>query len=298
MSEITLLDGGMGQELVHRSGDVPTPLWSTQVMVDRHGLVAEVHRDYFDAGATVATTNTYAIHRDRLVPAGIEHRFAELHALALAEAQTARDTFGRGRIAGSIGPLAASYRPELHPDPAEAVPLYREIADILADQSDLLILETVAGLAQTSAASQAAAATGKPFWVAFTVDDEDGTKLRSGEDVAEAAKLARDQGADALLANCSAPEAMPGALEKLMGHGLPIGAYANAFTQITKEFLRDEPTVDALHARRDMGPDVYADHAMKWVELGATIVGGCCETGPAHIAAIAARLEDSGHVIV
>ena len=64
MTQIILLDGGMGQELIHRAGDRPTPLWSTQVMIDHPGLVAEVHRDFAAAGATVATTNTYAIHRD------------------------------------------------------------------------------------------------------------------------------------------------------------------------------------------------------------------------------------------
>ena len=79
MAEITLLDGGMGQELVHRAGDKPTPLWSTQVMVDHPGLVAEVHRDFTKAGATIATTNTYAIHHDRLVGTAMENQFKALH---------------------------------------------------------------------------------------------------------------------------------------------------------------------------------------------------------------------------
>src|SRR5690606_41216067 len=105
--EITLLDGGMGQELVARSGDRPTPLWSTQVMIDHPGLVRAVHADYFAAGASVATTNTYAVHRDRLVKAGIEDRFTALHTQALAEAAAARAAHGAGRIAGSIGPLVA-----------------------------------------------------------------------------------------------------------------------------------------------------------------------------------------------
>ena len=60
MTDITLLDGGMGQELIHRSGDNPTPLWSTQVMIDNPGMVADVHRDFTQAGATLATANTYA----------------------------------------------------------------------------------------------------------------------------------------------------------------------------------------------------------------------------------------------
>ena len=104
MTEITLLDGGMGQELVHRAGDSPTPLWSTQVMMDRPGLVAQVHRDFFEAGATIATLNSYAIHKDRLAPVGIEDQFEVLHAKARGEAQSARAAHGSGKIAGSIGP--------------------------------------------------------------------------------------------------------------------------------------------------------------------------------------------------
>ena len=110
MTKITLLDGGMGQELVHRTGDRPTPLWSTQVMLDHPGLVAEVHRDFADAGATVATVNSYAIHRDRLEGTGLEDRFTDLHKLAQSEVSGIET-----RIAGSIGPLVASYRPDFPP---------------------------------------------------------------------------------------------------------------------------------------------------------------------------------------
>ncbi|MGB8815569.1 MAG: homocysteine S-methyltransferase family protein, partial [Paracoccaceae bacterium] len=60
MAQITLLDGGMGQELLARTGDAPTPLWATQVMLDHPNVVRDIHADYFAAGATVATTNTYA----------------------------------------------------------------------------------------------------------------------------------------------------------------------------------------------------------------------------------------------
>ncbi|MEL7089528.1 MAG: homocysteine S-methyltransferase family protein, partial [Planctomycetota bacterium] len=62
---ITILDGGMGQELVRHAGKA-TPLWATQALLDDPSLVARVHADYAAAGATVATTNTYAVHRDRL----------------------------------------------------------------------------------------------------------------------------------------------------------------------------------------------------------------------------------------
>lgn len=298
MTDITLLDGGMGQELIARSGDAPTPLWATQVMMDHPGLVAEVHRAYFDAGSSVATTNSYAVHRDRLSKAGIEERFGALHDQAVAEAEAARAAHGSGRIAGSIGPLGASYRSDVAPDHETSVTLYREVAERLAPRVDLILAETVANLDQARAVLEGAKGLGRPVWLSVTVDDEDGTRLRSGEPVAEVGALAHTGGAAALLANCSAPEAMAAALRLFAETGLPYGAYANGFQQITKEFLKDNPTVDVLHARPEMTPERYADHAMAWVAMGATIIGGCCETGPAHIAAIARRLTGAGHRIV
>lgn len=297
MATVTLLDGGMGQELVARSGDAPTPLWSTQVMIDHPGLVHDVHADYFAAGSTVATTNTYAIHHDRLAKFGIDDRFNALHMQALAEAAAARAEDGSGRIAGSLGPLVASYRPETHPPHAEAVSKYAEIAQLLAPAVDLFLAETVASLAHASAVLEGALTAGKPVWLSVTVDDEDGSRLRSGEPVVGLAPIVA-KGAGAILANCSAPEAMAAALEVFKGFGLPFGAYANGFQQITKEFLKDNPTVDALTARPEMTPALYADFALRWVGMGATIIGGCCETTPVHIAEIARRLKAEGHVIV
>ncbi len=305
MTNITLLDGGMGQELVHRAGDNPAPLWSTQVMMDSPGLVSEVHRDFADAGATVATTNSYAIHRDRLRGGASNHyaadgtdlpdmeaQFGALHEAAWRAADVVRD---RCRIAGSIGPLGASYRPDLHPDLETATGLYAEVATLLAPHVDILLFETIASLEAARACLAAGRRTDRPVWLSFTVDDEDGDRLRSGEPVADAARIAAD--ADAVLANCSAPEAMPAALAAMSNAGVPMGAYANAFTTITKAFIAGGTTTAGLAARRDMGPEVYADLAMTWVEQGATIVGGCCEVGPAHIAEIARRLTAAGHVI-
>ena len=296
MSDIILLDGGMGQELIHRAGDRPTPLWSTQVMIDHPGMVQAVHGDYFAAGATVATTNTYCIHHDRLLRANLDGQFHALHRAALSEARAARMAAGHGRIAGSVGPLVASYRPDVHPPHAEAVAKYAEVARELAPHVDLIICETVSSLAHASAVMQGALSVGLPVWLSVTVDDRDGSRLRSGEAVADVCAIGA--GAQALLANCSAPEAMAAAMVALKAAGKPFGAYANGFAQITADFLKEAPTVDALSARRDLTPEIYARYAMGWVAQGATIVGGCCEVGPAHIAELARALTTAGHKIV
>ena len=95
-----------------------------------------------------------------------------------------------------------------------------------------------------------------------------------------------------------APSALAAAMAAFAKGDLPCGAYANGFTQITKDFLKSKPTVDALSARRDLGPDAYAHFALGWIEQGATIVGGCCEVGPAHIARLAQAIVDAGHEVI
>ncbi|MFW6379865.1 MAG: homocysteine S-methyltransferase family protein, partial [Halorhodospira sp.] len=69
--------------------------------------------------------------------------------------------------------------------------------------------------------------------------------------------------------------------------------YANGFTSVAA--LQPGGTVDVLEARTDLDPETYAEHALGWGEQGATLVGGCCEVGPAHIAALAERLAAAGY---
>lgn len=263
-------------------------------MLDHPGMVEEVHRDYFEAGSTVATVNSYALHHDRFVGSPLEGRQAEFAAAALSEAQNASEGREGVRIAGAVGPLVATYKPGTHPAHEDAVPLYAELAGLLAPGVDLILLESVASVKHARAALEGARQTGKPVWLSVTVDDENGSLLRSGEPLTELA----GQEPDAWLANCSAPEAMSAALAVFKTFGKPFGAYANGFVQITKAFLEDKPTVDVLTARDDITPERYADFALDWVAQGATIIGGCCETGPDHIRAVAERLKGAGHTIM
>lgn len=298
MAEITLLDGGMGQELLARSGDEPTPLWATRVMIDHPGMVRDIHADYFASGATVATANTYAIHHDRLAGFGLDPWFHALHLRALAEAHEARaQNGGRGRIAGSLGPLMASYRPDLTPPVAEAAAKYAEIARIHAPHVDHLLIETMSSLDLAEGAVTGAQDAGVPVWLSVSVDDRDGSLLRSGEPVMGLSRVLKAGRVDALLANCSVPEAMEAALVALSGFGLPFGAYANGFTHISGNFLKDAPTVRELTHRTDLTPAHYTEFALGWVAMGATIVGGCCEVGPAHIRHLHAELAAAGHRI-
>ena len=288
---VTILDGGMGQELIKRSDRTPTGLWASQVMIDEPELVSAIHDDYFAVGADIATANTYALHRDRFETAGKAVDFQALHVLACRLASESRDRHGKGRVAGALGPLEVSYRGDDGPPLAEAAGLYAEIVGFQSDLVDLFLCETVTSLARARGVLEGSLPAGKPVWMAVSVDDDDGTRLRSGEPVEAILDLHGSYPYDALLVNCSTPEAVTQALGRLTGAPVPTGAYANGFTGISEAFKNPGATVDLLASRTDLGPDAYADFAQEWVALGATIVGGCCEVGPEHIRELASRFK-------
>jgi len=160
MTNITLLDGSIGQELVKRSKSAPTPLWSTHVMMEEPHLVRAVHDDYFAAGATVATTNSYPVHRSRLERVDMENRMGDLIKTAVDQAVAARDAHGSGQIAGALGPLLASYRPDLTPDVGLAAERFAEKIAMLGDRVDILLAETVSSLQEAEGIFQGYADSG------------------------------------------------------------------------------------------------------------------------------------------
>ncbi|MGA0541996.1 homocysteine S-methyltransferase family protein [Neotabrizicola sp. VNH66] len=297
MAEITLLDGGMGQELVARAGRDPGALWATRVMIDHPGMVKAIHADYFAAGASVATTNTYNILHDRLVRDGMDHMFHALHLRALAEAHEAKAEAGRGLIAGSMGPLGESYRPDLTPPVEVSAALYAEKARLLSAHVDVILLETLSSLDLCRGAVRGAQVAGRPVWLSVSVDDRDGSRLRSGEPLHELGEVLAEGAVAAVLANCSMPEAMGDAMAALRVFGLPFGAYANGFSEISGLPLPEEQKAPAYCARHDLSPERYTAFALQWVAAGATIVGGCCEVGPAHIRHLHDALLAAGHTI-
>lgn len=292
---IVLLDGGMGRELRARGVPILDTIWSANALLVAPDVVRDIHRDYIDAGADVITLNTYGVIRSDLAKEGVEDRFAALNRLAGRLAQEARDASGRDvLIAGSLPPLRGSYRPDLVGPFAEIEPLYREQAELLAPYVDLFICETMSSAAEGFAAATAACATGKPVWVSWTLHEDNSGRLRSGETVAEAAAAIAGLPVSGCLCNCCAPESIVAALPAL--GALPqkiVGGYANAFRPVPQDWeLGGEKEGDGLlPLRDDLDPDRYAGHAARWAALGARVLGGCCGTGPAHIARLRQMIE-------
>ena len=290
---IVILDGGMGQEIIHRGVTHHEGLWSAGALIEAPQVVRAIHEDYIRAGARVIITNTYMTLRPRLETAGLGGRFAELNRLAGELAQQARDACGEEvLIAGSLPPIAMSYRPDLVPEATSAKSTYCEMAETLTPYVDLFVCETMSSAAEARAAASGAAAMGKPIWVAWTLADGGTEVLRSGETVGEAAAALDDLPVSAFLVNCCSPESVTAAMPRLVAlERGPVGGYANGFVDIP-------PDVDLgaglPAARRDLDPEAYLNHARRWVAAGAKLIGGCCEVGPAHIARLAEAFAAHG----
>lgn len=289
----TLLDGGMGQEIVNRGGKGGYGEWAVAAVYEDADLVRQIHADYIRAGADVITTNTYGTTRVRLRHAGIENRFEELARTAGELAGAARADCGQPdvRIAASLPPLEASYANEFALSFDETAAQYGELMDLLAPYVDIYLGETLSTAFEARAFMQAAAARNKSVWLSLTLDDHGSTDLRGGESLEAVIGDLGDTLPDALLINCCTPDSISCALPLLRARGIPYGAYANGFVEIPDDW-EEQGGVVQLSSRADLPPAVYAGHVAGWLEAGASIVGGCCEIGPAHIARLRTLIDN------
>ncbi len=262
----------MGTELAARGVVTRLPLWSAAALEFAPDIVREVHAAYAAAGADVHTTNTF-----RTQPRYMGRAF---RGAALRACQLAREAVGDTKVAGSIAPIEDCYRPDLSPWGA-GYDQHRALAATLAEGGvDLLLVETFPSVAEALVALRAARDTGLPVWVSLTAGPD--ADLLSPEAVFDASHRLREEGAAAVLVNCIPATRSARFVDAIRGTGLPFGAYANAGS-----------VDDAIGWRPPTEPAVerYVAHAMSWVREGASIVGSCCGTGPAHVAGLRAALD-------
>lgn len=302
MATVTVLDGGMGKELRRIGAPFRQPEWSALALIEAPERVVEAHRNFIEAGADVIITNNYAVVPYHLGDELIAERGAELTELAGRLAREAADSADRHvTVAGSLPPLFGSYQPERF-DASRAAPLYRDAVASLDPFVDLWIGETFSRVEELDAIVEAVgtAGSGQPVWVAFALPDvwadEHGVALRSGQtpdDIALA--VSRHDGViEAVLFNCSTPEQTGPAISAL-GAALArsavdvrFGGYANAFPTESRTGGY-APNAVVLERRDELTARRYAEEVAGWIDDGATIVGGCCDMYPEHIAELAAR---------
>jgi S-methylmethionine-dependent homocysteine/selenocysteine methylase len=267
-SPLTVLDGPMGTELGRRGVSTPEPAWSAEALEGAADAVAAIHRDYAAAGAVVHTANTFRTQRRVLG--------ARWEAMARRAVSLARANVPEGhRVAGSIAPVEDCYRPERSPGEASRAE-HAELARVLVDAGvDLLLCEAFPVDVEARVAVSESVRAGVETWVALTAGP--GAPLMTPDAMRRAARGCVEDGARAVLVNCTPALDTLRYVEAIADLGVPFGAYANAGDPAASVGWSDGG---------GRGPILYADLARTWIEAGASIVGGCCGTGPAHVAAL------------
>jgi S-methylmethionine-dependent homocysteine/selenocysteine methylase len=288
---IIILDGGTGRELEKQGASIDPPLWSANAFFSNPDFVKNVHKSFIDAGASVITTNTYALTRYHLSNAGKLEDQIKLLDMAYIQARQARAETNDGiQIAASIPPLSESYRADLVPDDTALEDEYELLIDrAMYNQADILLGETLSQAREARMIAKIARKTTIPLWISFTVDESG--NLRSGESLKETAIELLDIGVNALLVNCSTMQNIHNSMsiyqELFATSDFQYGAYGNRYNEIRKDYKLE---MKSTTLKEDLSPELYADAVRLWIEKGATIVGGCCGIGPEYIRHICQNL--------
>lgn len=291
------LDGGVATGLRESGVPIAAPWWTSGALLTRRRrrLLRRVHERHLAAGAQVVTANTFrcnlrALRAAGLGPAG-QVRMVEL---AVDAARGARRPAGGADplVAGSMAPVEDCYRPDLVPPDPQLRAEHRWLArQLVRCGVDVVLVETMNCAREARIALEQVLAAGGRAWVSLVC--RSGGRLLSGEDLARVAVALRADGAQAVLVNCTAPVPTEAGLARLREADTgPIGAYPNLEDRsgIPLWTHVDRPLPAAL-APAQFGA-LTARYRDEW---GATILGGCCGTSPAHLAAMRDALATRTH---
>jgi homocysteine S-methyltransferase len=295
--EPLLLDGALATELQQRGYDISGPLWSARMLLDDPQAIRQLHLDYLRAGADCLITATYQATFPGLLEAGLNsQQAAEVLDCAVRMAVEARQHFLEDPlrnsdgpaplIAASIGPYGAyrhdgsEYTGDYGLSLRELVDFHRQrIHQLAASKADLLACETIPSLLEAQALVRVLAEVpAMPVWLSFSC--RDGQHISHGERIADCGQLLDEvPQVVGIGVNCTAPGFVEPLIENLRAQTKkPIVVYPNSGE--TWDTGRRCWTGTA-------SCDDFVRAAQRWRAAGASLIGGCCRTGPEHIQALA-----------
>ena len=290
--ETRILDGGMGQELLARGMKPNGTLWSANAILnsDYHKLLEDTHKDFVIAGAEVIVTTTFTTRRKRLRDNNIEDKFEYLNKKAGEIAVNVKKEFPNIKIAGGLPPQHLTYEEDKRSE-KEIITDFNEQAKLLDEYVDFYYFDVWSSIKEFKCGIKAIKEFNKPYLVGIHISE--GTNLPSGEKISEIKNILDDNLLGVML-SCVSPENYELNLEELKKLDVPFGFKLNGFKTTkpkngyTANYLRTKGNPNEfLGHRKDFTPEKIHEIAKKFKEHGATIIGGCCETRPSHIEAMA-----------
>ena len=290
--KIRILDGGMGQELLARGMKSNSTLWSANAILDEnyHQLVLDTHIDFIKAGAEIIVTTTFATRQKRLKENNLLDKFEYLNQKAGEIAQEAKKKFPKTYVAGGIPPQNLTYEADDR-DEAEIIENFNNQAKALNPYIDFFYFDVWSSIKEVKCGIDAIKEFKKPYLVGLHISE--GTTLPSGENIKEIKNII-DENALGVMLSCVSPENFERNLQELKSLNLPFGFKLNGFvtTKLNKSYTsifignKSNPN-EILGKREDLTPTRIKEIAKEFKDAGATIIGGCCETSPSHIEAMA-----------
>jgi homocysteine S-methyltransferase len=282
--EVILVDGAMGT-MLHGRGIAFDESFDA-LNLTQPALIAEIHREYINAGAQIIETNTFGANRYKLAIHGLEDRVEEINRAAVQLAQRAVEaSYQEVLLAGSVGPLGVRLAPFGRVQPEQAFNAYQEQIRALAEAGcDLLMIETQTDLYEVAEAVRAAhAVCNLPIVATMTFTRDDRTLL--GDTPQHVARTLAGLGIDVIGANCSSGPAQLLRILSLMRQSVPGARLAVMPNAGWPERVAGRIMYPAT-------PDYFGEYAHAFCEQGAIFIGGCCGTTPDHIASMRQALED------
>ncbi len=279
-----LADGAMGT-MLHTKG-VSLDTCFDEYNLNQPALIADIHREYIDAGAELIETNTFGANRFKLAAHGLEDRVAEINTAAVQLARRVIEaSFKEVLLAGSVGPLGVHMAPFGRVKPEQAYQAFHEqIEALVAAGVDVLLIETHNDVEEIHEAVRAAKDVGDlPVIASVTYTRDDRTLL--GDNPAHVAKRLADYGADVIGANCSSGPAQLLRILRQMRRAVPQARFCVMPNAGWPERVSGRIMYPAT-------ADYFGDYAVAFCEAGASIVGGCCGTTPEHITAMRSALDN------
>lgn len=281
-----LADGAMGTEL-HKRG-IAFDQCFDELNLSQPALVAEIHREYIEAGSQIIQTNTFGANRYKLSHHGLENDVASINTAGVELARRViLASFKPVLIAGDVGPLGVRLAPFGRVKPDQAREAFSEqIEALLKAGVDLLVIETMSDVLEVNEAIQAARAIDPaiPIIASMTFTRDDRTVL--GDSPSKVAKALFNAGATVLGVNCSGGPNQILRIIKQMRAAVPEGHFSAMPNAGWPEQVGGRIMYPA-------GPDYFGEYALSFWQAGTCVIGGCCGTTPEHIAAMSRAIQSN-----